>query len=203
VISGNLFTRDYLLEGITRTDPWKALNDAKFVAVKSRLSAIAANFLKISKPNEAETEKDFIYPVIEALGWNEYQVQQILSKKGRKQVPDALLFSDPAAKSLAVAEGQQWKRFQYGVAVLEAKRWQRALDRADKKDTSEEGVPSTQMLQYVSRVDIQTNNKVRLGILTNGNVWRLYFQGALSVSEDYFEIDLAKALYQITAIVTR
>jgi len=25
-------------------------------------------------------------------------------------------------------------------------------------------------------------------------MWRLYFQGALSVSEDYFEIDLAKAL---------
>jgi hypothetical protein len=50
------------------------------------------------------------------------------------------------------------------------------------------------MLQYLSRVDVQTNNKVRLGILTNGNVWRLYFQGALSASEDYFEIDLAKAL---------
>ncbi len=95
---------------------------------------------------------------------------------------------------LAVAEAQQWKRFQYGSAVLEAKRWGRALDRADKRDPSEEGVPSTQMLQYLSRVDIQTNNKVRLGILTNGNVWRLYFQGALSVSEDYFEIDLAKAL---------
>ena len=50
------------------------------------------------------------------------------------------------------------------------------------------------MLQYLSRVDVQTNNKVRLGILTNGNVWHLYFQGALSVSEDHFEIDLAKAL---------
>ena len=49
------------------------------------------------------------------------------------------------------------------------------------------------MLQYLSRVDIQTNNKVRLGILTNGNVWRLYSR-RLSVSEDYFEIDLAKAL---------
>lgn len=50
------------------------------------------------------------------------------------------------------------------------------------------------MLQYLSRVDIQTSGKVRLGILTNGEKWRLYFQGALSVSEDYFEIDLAKAL---------
>ena len=131
---------------------------------------------------------------LEAIGWADYQVQEDLSQKGRKQVPDALLFADTAAKSLAVSEPQQWKRFQHGLAVLEAKRWARALDRADKKDPSEEGVPSTQMLQYLSRVDVQTNSKVRLGILTNGNVWRLYYQGALSVSEDYFEVNLGRAL---------
>lgn len=193
-ISGNLFTRDYLLEGIQRTEQWKNLEDKRVEALRQRLVAVATNFTKIAKPNEAETEKEFIYPVLETLGWSDYQVQQILSQKGRKQVPDALLFGDPVAKSLAVSEAQQWKRFQYGLAVLEAKRWGRALDRAEKKDPSEEGVPSTQMLQYLSRVDVQTNNKVRLGILTNGNVWRLYFQGALSVSEDYFEVDLAKAL---------
>jgi hypothetical protein len=194
VISGNLFTRDYLLEGIERTEQWKHLDDKNVAALKQRLMIIANNFLKIAKPNEAETEKDFIYPVLEALGWTEYQVQQVLSQKGRKQVPDALLFADTKAKNLAVGEAQQWKRFQHGLAVLEAKRWGRALDRADKRDPSEEGVPSTQMLQYLSRVDVQTNNKVRLGILTNGNAWRVYFQGALSVSEDYFEVDLAKAL---------
>lgn len=194
MISGNLFTRDYLLDGIDRTAQWIGLTDKSVDEFRKRLESIAGKFLKIAKPNEAETEKDLIYPVIEALGWSDYQVQQILSQKGRKQVPDALLFADDAAKSLAVAEAQQWKRFQHGLAVLEAKRWNRALDRADKRDPSEEGVPSTQMLQYLSRVDVQTNNKVRLGILTNGNVWRLYFQGALSVSEDYLEIDLAQAL---------
>jgi hypothetical protein len=194
VISGNLFTRDYLLDGIERTAQWKSLTDKSVEALRHQLETIARNFLKIAKPNEAETEKEFIYPIIEALGWTDYQVQQILSQKGRKQVPDALLFADATAKTLAVGEAQQWKRFQHGLAVLEAKRWNRALDRADKRDPSEEGVPSTQMLQYLSRVDVQTNNKVRLGILTNGNVWRLYFQGALSVSEDFLEIDLAKAL---------
>ncbi|MGX4806867.1 Eco57I restriction-modification methylase domain-containing protein [Bradyrhizobium guangdongense] len=194
MISGNLFTRDYLLDGIDRTAQWIGLTDKSVEAFRKQLKSIAGKFLKIAKPNEAETEKDFIYPVIETLGWSDYQVQQILSQKGRKQVPDALLFADDAAKSLAVAEAQQWKRFQHGLAVLEAKRWNRALDRADKRDPSEEGVPSTQMLQYLSRVDVQTNNKVRLGILTNGSVWRLYFQGALSVSEDYLEIDLAQAL---------
>jgi hypothetical protein len=127
VISGNLFTRDYLLEGIERTEQWKNIDDKSVAALKQRLMTIADNFLKIAKPNEAETEKDFIYPVLEALGWSDYQVQQILSQKGRKQVPDALLFADTAAKNLAVGEAQQWKRFQHGLAVLEAKRWARAL----------------------------------------------------------------------------
>lgn len=133
MISGNLFTRDYLLDGIERTAQWKGLTDETVQSVRQRLHALATKFLKIAKPNEAETEKEFIYPVIEVLGWNEYQVQQILSQKGRKQVPDALLFADLAAKTLAVGEAQQWKRVQHGLAVLEAKRWNRALDRADKK----------------------------------------------------------------------
>jgi hypothetical protein len=69
VISGNLFTRDYLLDGIERTDQWKSLKEKDFLALKQRLQALAEKFLKIAKPNEAETKKEFIYPVIEALGW--------------------------------------------------------------------------------------------------------------------------------------
>ena len=60
---------------------------------------------------------------------------------------------------------------------VEAKRWERSLDRASKGD---EGVPATQMLQYLSRVDVQTSGKVRLGILTNGQKWRLrHFGGCM------------------------
>ncbi|MBK8545686.1 MAG: hypothetical protein IPL62_20470 [Caulobacteraceae bacterium] len=108
-------------------------------------------------------------------------------------MPDALLFASAEQKALAVAEPQPVKRYAVGLAILKPLRW-RALDRADKREAHEEGVPSTQMLQYLSRVDIQTSGVVRLGILTNGVKWRLYFQGALSVSEEYLEIDLAKAL---------
>ena len=31
-------------------------------------------------------------------------------------------------------------------------------------------------------------------MLTNGRHWRLYYKGALSVAEDFHEIDLGKAL---------
>ncbi|MBL8564325.1 MAG: Eco57I restriction-modification methylase domain-containing protein [Hyphomicrobiaceae bacterium] len=191
MLAGNLFTRDYLLEAIARTEPWKSLTDKDFLALKQRLSTLAQSFAKHAKPNEAVTEKDFIYPVMEVLGWSDILVQPNMSTKGRKQVPDALLLADAEAKSKAVSEGKDWKGFKHGLAILEAKRWERSLDTGTR---GEEGAPDAQMLQYLSRVDIQTDGKVRLGILTNGVKWRLYFQGALSVAEDFFEIDLAKAL---------
>lgn len=194
MISGNLFTRDYLLEGIARSAPWAALADSELAAVKARLLKLVAKLTAINTPNEAQTEKVFIYPVLELLGWTDVEVQQTLSPKGRKHVPDALLFGDTDARNRAVGEKDQWKRYQHGLAVTEAKRWGRALDRTDKRDAHEEGVPSTQMIQYLDRMNIVTGGKVRLGILTNGEKWRLYFQGALSISEDYFEVDLAKAL---------
>ena len=194
MLGGHLFTRDYLLEGVKRSPQWRALDDDDFADFEANVRKILAGFPIQSRPNEAQTEKDLIYPVLEALGWTDVQVQETLSAKGRKQVPDALLFASAEQKALAVAEPQPFKRYTFGLAIMEAKRWARALDRADKRETHEEGVPSTQMLQYLSRADIQTSGLVRLGILTNGVKWRLYFQGALSVSEEYLEIDLAKAL---------
>jgi hypothetical protein len=191
LIAGNLFTRDYLLEGITRSKPWKALASSEVLALRAAFLKHAQSLQTISKPNEAQTEKTLIYPILDLLGWTDVEVQQTLSTKGRKQVPDALLFPDKASRDRSVAEPDQWKRFQHGTAILEAKRWERPLDRANKGD---EGVPATQMLQYLSRVDVQTSSKVRFGILSNGNIWRLYWQGSLSVAEDFFEIDLAKAL---------
>ncbi len=50
------------------------------------------------------------------------------------------------------------------------------------------------MLRYLRRVDDITAGKLRWGILTNGGRWRLYYQGARSVSEQFFEIDLAAVL---------
>lgn len=193
MISGNLFTRDYLLVGITRTQQWRSLADADVQELKRTLLKHVSSLLAVNRPNEAQTEKTLIYPALQLLGWNDIEVQQTLSSKGRKQVPDALLFANEAARNSAVAEKDHWKRYQHGLAVVEAKRWARALDRADRSE-AEEGVPSNQMLQYLSRVDVQTSGKLRLGILTNGVKWRLYFQGALSVSEDFFEVDLGKAL---------
>ncbi|MBL8550503.1 MAG: hypothetical protein JNJ73_11005 [Hyphomonadaceae bacterium] len=56
----------------------------------------------MSARHEAQTEKGLIYPVLEALGWSDIQVQETISVRGRKQVPDALLFADAEAMARAV-----------------------------------------------------------------------------------------------------
>lgn len=47
-------------------------------------------------------------------------------------------------------------------------------------------------MHYLKRADGITRGALRWGILTNGRHWRLYFQGALSIAEDFLEIDLGK-----------
>ena len=79
-----------------------------------------------------------------------------------------------------------------GLAIVESKRWGLSLDgRAERQAKT---APSTQMLRYLRRVDDLTTGRLRWGILTNGARWRLYYQGARSVSEEFCEIDLAAVL---------
>ena len=134
-----------------------------------------------------------IWPVLSALGWTASLRQQNLSAAGREDVPDGLLFADEAAKGRANALAQEWRRYEHGLAVVESKRWQRPLDRRSER-AGEESAPSTQMLRYLRRVDDLTTGKLRWGILTNGARWRLYYQGARSVSEQFFEVDLPAIL---------
>ncbi len=47
------------------------------------------------------------------------------------------------------------------------------------------------MLRYLSRAEIASERAIQWGILTNGRYWRLYYQGARSRSEEFFELDLA------------
>ena len=131
MISGHLFTRDFLLEGINREAAWQAIDPQAFEAFYDKLLALAKTMAASSRPNEAETEQSFIYPVLDLLGWNDRLVQQRVSAKGRKQVPDVLLFSNSTVRQEAAEEPDDWKRYRYGKAILEAKRWNRLLDRAD------------------------------------------------------------------------
>ncbi len=188
-ISGSLLTTDYLVEAVTTTPAYLAVDVA---GLRARLDGIASAFPQNHRTNESQTEDDFIWPVLAALGWSESLRQQNLTVSGRDDVPDGLLFADAEAKASANAQGDQWRRYSHGLAVVESKRWARPLDRASGRD--EATAPSTQMLRYLRRIDDLTSGKLRWGILTNGTKWRLYWAGARSVSEEFLEIDLGRVL---------
>ena len=190
---GSLFASDFLCDAITRLPDWQELDDASLEDLEAALRAIFERFPIDKTPNESQTEDDLIWPVLVRLGWTASLRQQNLSAYGRVDVPDGLLFADEAAKGQANGFAEEWRRYELGLAVVESKRWQRPLDRRSGR-AGEETAPSTQMLRYLRRIDDVTTGSLRWGVLTNGARWRLYYQGARSVSEQFFEVDLAALL---------
>ena len=190
---GGLFADDFLCATIAESADWQALDDAALDSLERDLGALLARFPIASAPNESQTEDDLIWPVLARLDWTQSLRQQNLSARGRADVPDGLLFADEEAKARANALPEEWKRYGLGAALVESKRWGRPLDRRSGRH-GEETAPSTQMLRYLRRVEDLTEGALRWGILTNGACWRLYWQGARSVSEQFFELDLAALL---------
>ena len=211
--SGSLFAGDFLCDGIKHEDEWKEYDDSALDALEGDLRKIFDAFPIGGSPNESQTEDDLIWCVLRRLGWESNLRQQNLSDRGRREVPDGLLFENEEEKAKANRVPEGPGRYEFGLAIVESKRWERPLDRRSGSDLSPqlplnfaqaspgtprrpvmETAPSTQMLRYLRRVDDLTTGKLRWGILTNGARWRLYFQGVRSVSEQFFEVDLARVL---------
>ena len=192
-VQGSLFAHDFLTESVVQLADWQALDDAALDDLDGALRTLFDRFPTAQTPNESQTEDDLIWPILGHLGWTASLRQQNLTTQGRQDVPDGLLFADAEAKDRANAFAEEWKRYEFGLAVVESKRWQRPLDRRSGR-AGEQTAPSTQMLRYLRRVDDLTTGHLRWGILTNGAKWRLYYSGARSVSEQFFELDLAMVL---------
>jgi hypothetical protein len=190
---GSLFTHDFLTDSIRKLEDWVGVSDAELAQLHDKLARIFATFPTSKSPNEAQTEDDLIWKVLQVTGWTSFLRQQNLAPKGREDVPDGILFKNDAAKAQANKTAEEWRRYEFGLAMVESKRWNRPLDRRSGQ-RGEETAPSTQMLRYLRRVEDLTTGKLRWGILTNGARWRLYYQGARSVAENFFEVDLAKIL---------
>ncbi len=193
VFQGNLLAKDFLCDSIKKFDGWQTLEDQDILELETDLFDICSRFPVNQSPNESQTEDDLIWPVLERLGWTDMLRQQNLSTFGRDEVPDGLLFADSKSKDLANTFDREWRRYEFGLAVVESKRWLLPLNRRSEH-LSKESAPGTQMLRYLRRIDDLTDGKIRWGILTNGAHWRLYHSGARFVSEQFIEVDLAAVL---------
>jgi hypothetical protein len=188
---GTLFTEDFVAGGIAATDAWREVTPETMAAFRENLQLIFGAVANPARLNEAQTEKRVIQPILHALGWEGcYSLQERAEVKGNFNVPDYLLFSSSSAFAQADREAKSARRYPYAIAVADAKAWSVGLDRRGAGAADDE-TPSGQIIRYLSRADVQSDGNVRWGILTNGRLWRLYFQGAKSRLEEYFEIDLA------------
>ena len=192
-IEGRLFARNFLCEAVKETADWRSVDDAELDRVDHDLTAVFERFPRNSSPNERQTEEDLIWPVLRLFGWTESLHHQNLSVSGRRDVPHGLLFADQDARQRANDCPAEWKRYGFGLVLVEARRWDSSLD-SPPGSAGAGSAPSTQMLRYLRRADDLTSGRLRWGILTNGNRWRLYYQGAQSVAEQFFEIDLGELL---------
>ena len=187
-MTGQLFTHYFLTDGIKTTPEWQASVDQPeaFAAFRNGVARHHDALSRSRNPNEARTEEELIRPVLELLGWTEYVPQP--SAAGHEDIPDHLLFAD--ADSKARAENP----FQYATVVEESKRFGLALDSRDRKDRAQRGTPHGQILRYLATAEIESEGRIRWGILTNGSVWRLYDYRARPRASGYFEADLAELL---------
>ena len=208
-MQGRLFTDYFLSDGIRATAEWRGLaSSGEFEAFRDgarRRFELARGF---SEPNEAVTERELIWPVLELLGWADYLPQQGAARN--EDVPDLLLFADADAKTRAAGRGSADQRYADGVAVGESKRLGLPLDaRAGSTSSRELGstgsrelgagrrasrTPHGQMLRYLSTAEIESDGRIRWGILTSGDVWRLYYGRARPRATGYFEVDLGDVL---------
>ncbi|MBA2237146.1 MAG: restriction endonuclease, partial [Lysobacter sp.] len=188
---GLLFTSDFLREGIRDTRSWTGA-ETGFLAFGETIGRVFSDPSSNGTLDEAQTEAEVIVPVLRALGWSHTISQANTSHVGRHDVPDFLLFPSAKSKRAALAERSDHRRYRHGKLIVEARRWGRPLDRGDNADPLDPGTPSSQMLRYLSRAQVVSNDAVQWGILTNGAVWRLYWQNARSRSEEFLQFDLAE-----------
>lgn len=188
---GSMFSSDFLVEKIGERE-WNPISGLELAAFDRGLRSIFEALPDKVQPYERETADEIVIPVLKLLGWEDYLLEQGLSKN-RLDIPDGLLFESADQKAKAREFQEQWQHYNFGLAFFEVKRWKLPLERVSTLAPSSTS-PTSQMLRYTRRVDDITNGKLRWGILTNGAVWRLYFAGANSVSEQFFELDLSKVL---------
>ena len=190
---GQLFTSYFLEEGILRTDAWQESlsQPSDFDSFRSQAHALLKNAANFHTINEAATEQELIRPLFELLGWADYLPQQ--GSDRNEDIPDHLLFADAASKARAAAKPGP-NRYPDALAVSESKRFGLSLDDRERDNRGPTSSPHAQLLRYLAAADINSDGRIRWGILTNGRIWRLYDRRALPRASGYYEVDLDAVL---------
>ncbi|MGH2497191.1 MAG: Eco57I restriction-modification methylase domain-containing protein, partial [Ktedonobacteraceae bacterium] len=184
-----LFSDHYL--NVILPGQWDGLKD-EAALLMAQLRRIYASFTP-SSSNEAQTEEDWIKPVLRALG-HTFEVQAPLKVPDGIQRPDYIFYENNVALALNKNKPVDAGLLRRGAfAVGDAKSWDRPLDKAlgskgKGGDPFSNKNPSYQIFFYM------LHSGLAWGILTNGRKWRLYHAQTAHTLEIFYEVDLPALL---------
>lgn len=102
MVRGGLFSRFFLEDGIREAPAYRTLDPARILAFADAARGLWAGLAAFAKPSEAETEGEFIFPVLDLLGWHHLPQQE--PGRGRRDV------ADPAEAGAYEVIGNRWER---------------------------------------------------------------------------------------------
>ena len=184
-----LFSDHFLKARLPQWKEWET--DEELATFRKELMSLYESTKPILPTlNEAQTEKEFIQPLLNLLGYANSYIVQATTKVGQQtNRPDYALFSDETTKNKAY---QKLKDNDYAqcIGIADAKYWERELDlaKSSERDTFTNQNPSFQIVNYL------TGTQQKWGILTNGRLWRLYCIKSHLPLGNYYQVDLVKLL---------
>lgn len=183
-----LFSDHYLNVNVPARFEWSALR-AEAEPVLRELQRLFAAYTPSDK--EAQTEDDWIKPVLRRLG-HTFEVQPSLETPDGTKTPDYVFYHSQAA--LVENKGQRLNEallHNRAIAVGDAKYWDRPLDVSLKRaggDPFTNKNPSYQIAFYMQQ------SGLAWGILTNGRLWRLYHKETAHKLDRFYEVNLPELL---------
>jgi len=180
-IENNLFSNHFLKERIYDLEGWESTDVEETFDKLKRKYEENKKFLEKDK-GESDTQKDFIDFVLEEILGHYFVTEKSKTFSGKRLKPD-YLFLESKDKREEILDSDDKDNFTESYIVGDAKDWGRKLDKGGTDHTN----PAFQIYNYVDRT------RIRWGILTNGNKWRLYSYEKCD-SEVFYEVDLKSLL---------
>jgi len=184
-----LFSDHFLKARLPEWEEWKTNGELPTFR-KELLSLYKSKKAILPDLKEAQTEKEFIQPVLDLLGYANSYIVQAPTKIGKQaNRPDYALFPDEATKNKAYDKIKD-NDYTQCIGIADAKYWERELDlsKSSERDTFTNLNPSFQIVNYL------TGTQQKWGILTNGRLWRLYSLKSRLPLANYHQVDIVQLL---------
>lgn len=188
-VNRNLFSAHFLNELLPQDESWQVDEDKLKLAMQEATSLYVGREQEWSRSNEAQLEQKLVRPMLKKLD-HCFEVQTSLPTVGGKRWPDYAFFATDQDRSEALDSAGTEEYFRKAIAIGDAKRWDRSLDKKERsgRDSFDMLSPSWQIDYYLRM------SGVKWGILTNGRLWRLYNQDTSFRLDISYEIDLPRLL---------